>query len=95
MMDRSRDDVSRLHGVPEGPLGADRLDQTSGKGKQGMKRRADVIGIFADDAAVVRLVGALMLEQNDRVAVFSPLHDAGNDRLVSRDPVVSLPALAA
>ena len=30
-----------------------------------IKRRADVIDIFPNDDAVVRLVGALMLETND------------------------------
>src|SRR3546814_7687990 len=33
-----------------------------------IKRRADVIGIFPNDRAVVRLVGVLMLEQNDEWA---------------------------
>jgi len=37
-----------------------------------IKRRADVAGISPDGAAVVRLVGALMLEQPDEWAVNGP-----------------------
>ena len=61
-----------------------------------IKRRSEVVGIFPSEGAVVRLIGALLLEQNDEWAVqrarymtletIAPLGD---------DPLVSLPSLAA
>jgi len=37
--------------------------------QQEIKRRTDVVGIFPDEAAVTRPVGALMSEQNDEWAI--------------------------
>jgi transposase-like protein len=34
-----------------------------------IKRRTDLVAIFPSEAAIVRLVGALLMEQNDESAV--------------------------
>ena len=60
-----------------------------------IKRRADVIDIFPNDAAVIRLVGALMLEQNDEWAVSRRYIMLEPIDSVSHNLIVSLPALAA
>ena len=60
-----------------------------------IKRRTEVVGIFPNEAAITRLVGAILLEQNDEWAVqrarYMTLETIAP---MSDDPIISLPAVA-
>jgi hypothetical protein len=60
-----------------------------------IKRRTEVVGIFPNEAAITRLVGAILLEQNDEWAVqrarYMTLETMAT---MGNDPGVSLPELA-
>jgi transposase-like protein len=61
-----------------------------------IKRRTEVVGIFPNEAAITRLVGAILLEQNDEWAVQRARYiTLETIAPMSDNPLVSLPAVAA
>jgi putative transposase len=61
-----------------------------------IKRRTEVVGIFPNEAAITRLVGAILLEQNDEWAVQRARYmTLETMTTLSDDPIVSLPAMEA
>ena len=61
-----------------------------------IKRRTEVVGIFPNQAAITRLVGAILLEQNDEWAVQRSRYLSLESIVpIGDDPLVSLPTLAA
>ena len=95
LMDASREDVLVYMSFPREHwpqiASTNPLERLNGE----VKRRSDVVGIFPNDKAVVRLVGALMLEQTDEWAVSRRYMSLESLSTLSDDPVLKLPTMAS
>jgi transposase-like protein len=96
MMDDMEADVLAYMGFPQAHraklASSNPIERLNGE----IKRRTNVVGIFPNEAAIRRLVGAILLEQNDEWAVqrgrYMTLETMAG---LSDDPIVKLPAVAA
>jgi putative transposase len=93
-MDEAEDDVLAYMGFP--PEHWLKIHSTNGLERLNgeIKRRTDVVGIFPNDEAIVRLVGAILLEQNDEWAVQRARYmTLETMAALSDDAIVGLPAM--
>ena len=94
LMDEAEEDVLAFMAFPKEHRAkihsANPLERVNGE----VKRRTDVVGIFPNEAAVTRLVGAILLEQNDEWSVQRRYMSLETLAPVSDAPTVSLPAVA-
>jgi putative transposase len=95
LMDASREDVLVYMSFPREHwaqiASTNPLERLNGE----IKRRSDVVGIFPNERAVIRLVGALMLEHNDEWAVSRRYMSLESLSGLSDDPILRLPTMAA
>lgn len=94
LMDASRDDVLAYMTFPREHWAQIASTNPLERVNREIKRRADVIGIFPNDDAIVRLVGALMLETNDEWAVARRYMSLETLARITGNPTVRLPAVA-
>jgi len=93
-MDEAEDDVLAYMSFPADHWS--KIHSTNGLERLNgeVKRRTDVVGIFPNDNAITRLVGAILLEQNDEWAVQRARYmTLETMTALSDDPIVGLPAM--
>ncbi|ATG41727.1 Transposase (plasmid) [Phaeobacter piscinae] len=63
-----------------------------------VKRRADVVGVFPNEASIIRLIGAVLFEQNDEwqtASYYMMVEAFAEIDAEETDPILSLSSQAA
>lgn len=94
-MDTSRDDVLAYMDFPREHWTQIASTNPMERVNREIKRRTDVVGIFPNDDAIIRLVGAIMLETNDEWTVARRYRSLETLARVNDNPNVRLPAVAS
>jgi putative transposase len=93
LMDEAHDDVLTYMGFPTD--GRPQIASSNPLDCNGeIKRRSNLVGIFPNDRAVIRLTGALRLNQNDEWSISCDYMSLESLPSVTDDPLVTLPCVA-
>jgi transposase-like protein len=95
LMDASREDVLAYMDFPREHWPQIASTNPLERVNKEIKRRSDVVGIFPNDAAIIRLVGALMIETNDEWAVARRYMGLESLARINDADHIRLPAVAA
>ena len=86
MLETAEEDLTAFYAFPPEHWTKIRSTNPLERVNKEIGRRSDVVGIFPNDASVIRLAGALLLEQNDEWLVQRRYLSAESMALVLADP---------
>jgi transposase-like protein len=95
LMERAEDDVLAYKSFPKPHWLQIHSTNPLERINKEIKRRTNTVGIFPNEAAVTRLVGALMLEQNDEWAVTRRYMSLETVRDVCNDATMDVAQIAS